>query len=179
MSAFIDYCMTHPILTAILIGSAVLMLLLSGMILAMPDQEESKAQAKQEIQKGESAKETIKTDESKDAIKDAVKEEIKKTEIKDEPLPDKDPTPKTERKKKSETLATPVTEEPLKAQVVKESLKESVKEESNYGSNRIDDCTASFKNTCAAYQTDEIEADNSKAYCRKGADSRICTKAGE
>ena len=135
MSAFIDYCMSHPILTAILIGSGVLMLLLSGMILAMPDQEESKAQIKQENQKDEPVKEAIKTDEVKEAVKEEIKPaKTKSAEIKDEPLPAKDVTPKAERKKKSETLTAPVMEEPLKTAPVKEestkeSLKESVKEE--------------------------------------------------
>ena len=37
---------------------------------------------------------------------------------------------------------------------------EGVKEESNYGSYRIYDGTASFEDACAAYQANEIQTDN-------------------
>ncbi len=56
MSAFIDYCINNPILTAILIVSAVAMLLLSGMILAMPDQEENRLEKKEEAPKAQEPK---------------------------------------------------------------------------------------------------------------------------
>ncbi|MBE5739489.1 MAG: DUF1508 domain-containing protein [Clostridiales bacterium] len=117
MSAFIDYCMKNPILTAILIGSAVLMLLLSGMILAMPDHEEKALDKKEEAQKAQEpknepipTKETIPTKESIPTKVLLEKEApLEKTEDEAQPIQPK----KTTRKKKvaEEDIATPSAKE--------------------------------------------------------------------
>ena len=44
MRVFIDYCIENPILTIILIISAVAMLVMSGIILALPNTDEQQKQ---------------------------------------------------------------------------------------------------------------------------------------